>query len=137
MSLLDPSLISPGGTGGEPVVRLGVPLLEENLSDLRGHADDFTLGAGYTFTVLDPTDNDVIGCVYLYPSASEEWEVTVQSWVRGRQIEPRRTTRRRHRTLARHRLAMEARGPLRSLSRNGTLMPLPGCVIPPRQRSWL
>lgn len=85
MSLLDPSLISPGGTGGEPVVRLGVPLLEENLSDLRGHADDFTLGAGYTFTVLDPTDNDVIGCVYLYPSASEEWEVTVQSWVRGRQ----------------------------------------------------
>ena len=23
------------------------------------------------------------GCVYLYPSASEEWDVTVQSWVRA------------------------------------------------------
>ena len=57
--------------------------LEENLSDLRRHADDFTRGAGYTFTVLDPEDNDVIGCVYLYPSASEEWDVTVQSWVRA------------------------------------------------------
>ena len=36
-----------------------------------------------TFTVLDPTDNDVIGCVYLYPTASEEWNVSVQSWVRA------------------------------------------------------
>ena len=57
--------------------------LEENLSDLRRHADDFTRGAGYTFTVLDPTDNDVIGCVYLYPSASADSDVTVQSWVRA------------------------------------------------------
>ena len=57
--------------------------LEENLSDLRGHADDFTRGAGYTFTVLDPVDNDVIGCVYLYPSGGEESDVTVQSWVRA------------------------------------------------------
>ena len=54
--------------------------LEENLADLRRHADDFARGAGFTFTVLDP-DDDVIGCVYLYPSASEEYDVTVQSWV--------------------------------------------------------
>jgi hypothetical protein len=57
--------------------------LEENLADLRRHADDFTRNAGFTFTVLEPADNDVIGCVYLYPSASEEWDVTVQSWVRA------------------------------------------------------
>jgi hypothetical protein len=100
--------------------------LEENLADLRRQADDFTRGAGYTFTVLDPDDNDVIGCVYLYPSASEEWDVTVQSWVRADRSGPRRTTRRRHRMLARHRLALGACGPLRSLSRNGTLMPRTG-----------
>jgi hypothetical protein len=47
--------------------------LDENLADLRGHADDFARNAGYTFTVLDPGDDDVTGCVYLYPSASEEW----------------------------------------------------------------
>jgi len=57
--------------------------LEENLNELHRHADDFTNRAGFTFTVLDPSDNDVIGCVYLYPSASEEWDVTVQSWVRA------------------------------------------------------
>jgi hypothetical protein len=52
--------------------------LEENLSDLGRHADDFTRGAGFTFTVLDPSDNnDVIGCVYPYPTASEDWDVTV------------------------------------------------------------
>jgi hypothetical protein len=57
--------------------------LDENLADLRGHADDFARSAGYTFTVLDPGDNDIIGCVYLYPSASEEFDVRVQSWVRA------------------------------------------------------
>ena len=57
--------------------------LEKNLADLRRHADDFTRGVGFTFTVLDPGDNDVIGCVYIYPTRSEEWDVTVQSWVRA------------------------------------------------------
>jgi hypothetical protein len=56
--------------------------LEENLTDLRRHADDFARGAGFTFTVLDAGDN-VIGCVYLYPSRSEDWDVTVRSWVRA------------------------------------------------------
>ncbi|GAA4402565.1 hypothetical protein GCM10023153_31740 [Ornithinibacter aureus] len=56
---------------------------EENLADLRRHADDFTRNVGFTFTVLDPVEDDVIGCVYLYPSDSEEWDVTVQSWVRA------------------------------------------------------
>jgi hypothetical protein len=57
--------------------------LEENLSDLRRHASDFERRAGFTFTVLDPTDGDVIGCVYLYPTAAPEWDATVQSWVRA------------------------------------------------------
>ena len=42
--------------------------LEDNLADLRRHADDFARGAGFTFTVLDPADDDVIGCVHLYPT---------------------------------------------------------------------
>jgi hypothetical protein len=57
--------------------------LEENLADLRRHADDFRERVGFTFTVLDQADGDVIGCVYLYPSASDDWDVTVRSWVRA------------------------------------------------------
>ena len=57
--------------------------LERNLADLERQAADFAARTGFTFTVLDPSDNDVIGCVYLYPSPSEQWDVTVQSWVRA------------------------------------------------------
>ena len=60
--------------------------LEANRSDLVRHAADFAAGTGFTFTVLDPADGDVIGCVYLYPSAGEH-EVTVQSWVRANRAE--------------------------------------------------
>lgn len=56
--------------------------LEANLADLRRHADDFNARRGFTFTVLDPADGDVIGCVYLYPAKSEG-DVSVQSWVRA------------------------------------------------------
>ena len=56
--------------------------LEANLADLRSHADDFTAGRGFTFTVLDPVDGSVVGCVYLYPPGSEG-DVSVRSCVRA------------------------------------------------------
>lgn len=56
---------------------------DENLEDLVRHAADFEAGMGFTFTVLDPADGDVIGCVYLYPSSDPEHDVEVQSWVRA------------------------------------------------------
>jgi hypothetical protein len=59
--------------------------LEKNLSDLRGHAADFTKRTGFTFTVLDPGDGDVIGCVYIYPVDGHD--VRVLSWVRADQAE--------------------------------------------------
>lgn len=60
--------------------------LEENLADLTRHARDFESGGGFTFTVRDPADGDVIGCVYLYPAATEH-DVVVQSWVRADRAE--------------------------------------------------
>lgn len=60
---------------------------ERNLQDLTRHAADFMARKGFTYTVLDPTDDDVIGCVYLYPpepeSAARGHDVSVQSWVRA------------------------------------------------------
>lgn len=57
--------------------------LEANMADLRRHAADFADGRGFTFSVLDPDDDDVIGCVYLYPTSSAHHDVSVQSWVRA------------------------------------------------------
>jgi len=61
--------------------------LERNLADLTRHAADFAARRGFTFTVLDPVDDDVIGCVYLYPSRSDEYDLVVQSWVRADRAE--------------------------------------------------
>lgn len=60
---------------------IGGMALEENLADLTRHAADFEARKGFTFTVLDPGSDVVIGCVYLYPSRSPDFEVDVQSWV--------------------------------------------------------
>ena len=40
---------------------------DENRTDLQRHADDFRNRTGFTYTVLDPANRDVIGCVYIYP----------------------------------------------------------------------
>jgi hypothetical protein len=57
--------------------------LERNLADLQGHAADFAQRTGFTFTVLDPAGGDVIGCVYLYPPASEaRWIAADWPWKR-------------------------------------------------------
>ncbi len=73
---------TPGYPDGNWPPPEGMPL-EENLSDLRHHADDFARRRGFTYTVLDPAEGDVIGCVYLYPTEDTEHDVTVQSWVRA------------------------------------------------------
>ena len=51
----------------------------ENLRDLRKHADDFERRVGFTYTVLD--DEDVVGCVYIYPSRADPDVTEVRSWV--------------------------------------------------------
>jgi hypothetical protein len=61
--------------------------LEENLSDLVRHADDYARRSGFTYTVLAPDRDDVIGCVYIYPSRDEGHDADVRSWVRADRAE--------------------------------------------------
>jgi hypothetical protein len=53
-----------------------------NLRDLEDHDEDFRLRKGFTYTVLDPSD-EVIGCLYIYPSKEEGVDAAVRSWVRA------------------------------------------------------
>ena len=86
-SSIDHIRTTPGYPDGNWPPSDGMPL-EANLGDLRRHAADFTEGKGFTFTVLDPADDDVvIGCVYLYPTTSATHDVTVRSWVRADRAE--------------------------------------------------
>jgi hypothetical protein len=57
--------------------------IEGNERDLSQHAEDFARRTGFTYTVLDPSDLDVIGCVYIYPARPSGSGVEVRSWVRA------------------------------------------------------
>ena len=56
--------------------------LEQNRDDLVRHADDFVARRGFTYTVLAPDDDTVIGCVYVYPSDRPGFDAECSSWVR-------------------------------------------------------
>ena len=71
---------TPGFTGGDWPREM---TLEENRADLERHARDFANRTGFTYTVLDPSDRDVIGCVYIYPDKTGESDAEVMSWVRA------------------------------------------------------
>ena len=59
---------------------------DDNLRDLRRHADDFERRIGFTYTVLDDEDV-VVGCVYIYPSPQDPDVTEVRSWVRADRAE--------------------------------------------------
>jgi hypothetical protein len=61
--------------------------LDENAGDLREHADHFVRRLGFTYTVRSCADDDVIGCVYIYPSRNASTDASVRSWVRASQAE--------------------------------------------------
>jgi hypothetical protein len=55
----------------------------ENEGDLLMHADHFVRQLGFTYTVRSTADDDVIGCVYIYPSDDASIDASVRSWVRA------------------------------------------------------
>ena len=54
--------------------------LASNLADLERHASDFANRGGFTYSILD--GDDVVGCLYIYPSSSHGLDASVRSWVR-------------------------------------------------------
>ena len=76
-SVADATLVTWHKQAGQAVSR------DENLADLEEHAADFDAGRGFTYTVLEPVGERVIGCVYLYPDPTAGADVHVRSWVRS------------------------------------------------------
>jgi hypothetical protein len=59
----------------------------ENRGDLERHAAEFASGEAFAYTVLDPLDGDVIGCVYVDPDPTGEADAMCRSWVRADRAE--------------------------------------------------
>lgn len=55
--------------------------LEDNRKDLVEHAQEFRGRVGFTYSILD--GEEIIGCVYIYPSKVDDYDAKVRSWVRA------------------------------------------------------
>ena len=55
--------------------------LDQNLRDLEMHARHFAERVGFTYSILD--GDDIVGCVYIYPSQEPDSDADVRSWVRN------------------------------------------------------
>ena len=53
--------------------------IDSNLADLEKHAREFEAREGFTYSVLD--DDQVIGCLYIYPDREKGSDAYVSSWV--------------------------------------------------------
>ncbi|NNC39121.1 MAG: N-acetyltransferase [Acidimicrobiia bacterium] len=53
--------------------------LEDNMADMVMHQRHFEERRGFTYSVLD--GDEVVGCVYVYPSREEGVDAEVTSWV--------------------------------------------------------
>jgi glycerate dehydrogenase len=53
---------------------------DDNLLDLKQHADDFKKRRGFTYTTM--IDGEIAGCVYIYPIKDKPGHAAVRSWVR-------------------------------------------------------
>ena len=54
--------------------------LEENRDDLARHQAEFESGVAFAYTMVDPADENVLGCLYINPSTSADADVYM--WVR-------------------------------------------------------
>ena len=76
MSSIDHIRTIPAFSGGDWPVAM---TLDQNLSDLVAHASDFENRDGFTYSILD--GDDVIGCMYLYPSQDAAHDAHMKWWV--------------------------------------------------------
>ncbi len=60
--------------------------LEENRIDLLRHKGEFKSRQAFAYTVLTPSREKCIGCVYIDPSKASEFDCEVYSWVRDSHI---------------------------------------------------
>ncbi len=56
--------------------------LEENLADMVMHRREYDERVAFVYSVLDPTTDDVIGCVYIDPDDKGDAEMKMTCWTR-------------------------------------------------------
>lgn len=61
--------------------------LEQNLIDLGWHQKEFQTRRSFAYTVVNPDDTLVLGCVYIEPTVREGYDAEVHLWARQSHLE--------------------------------------------------
>ena len=61
--------------------------LEDNIRDLERHEKEFIARDAFAYSVLTLKSDYCLGCIYIEPSASEDYNCEVYQWVRDGEIE--------------------------------------------------
>ena len=56
--------------------------LADNIKDLQRHEEEFKLRKAFAYTVLTPTREKCLGCVYIEPCKAVEFDSEIYLWVR-------------------------------------------------------
>jgi hypothetical protein len=60
---------------------------EQDLIDLGWHQKEFQKRNSFTYAVVNLDSTDYLGCVYLYPSGKEDFDMEVYLWVTKEEFE--------------------------------------------------
>jgi hypothetical protein len=72
--------IWPGGTWPEGLT------IEQNLIDLGWHQKEFQTRRSFAYTVVNPSESKVLGCVYVEPSHKRGYDAEVYLWARQSEL---------------------------------------------------
>ena len=60
--------------------------LEQDLIDLGWHQKEFQTRRSFAYTVVNPHETEVLGCVYLLPTQKRGYDAEVYLWARQREL---------------------------------------------------
>ena len=72
--------VLPGGTWPDGLT------LEQNLVDLGWHQKEFQTRRSFAYTVVPPSETQVIGCVYIEPTNRVGYDAVVYLWARQSEL---------------------------------------------------
>lgn len=60
--------------------------LEQNLIDLGWHQKEFQTRRSFAYTVVTPSEAQVVGCVYIEPTQRRDYDAVVYLWARESEL---------------------------------------------------
>lgn len=60
---------------------------EQDLIDLGWHQKEFQTRSSFAYTVMNLDESQCLGCMYIFPSKSDDHEADVFAWVRQSEVE--------------------------------------------------